>query len=285
MVTCLQEESKLITVLDHVKRAFIIAYKEQTEDLFSYLSDEGFACEVLRQQHSKEQKDHSPSYLCLCNHCEAWQRIVQEDKPALIVEADFVPVRDFGKLPLPFDGTRTDTGIAWLYTCAPQLYSVSPQGFAGGYSTSLVAYILTPKAARILLQLKERIRQEPGPTAYSSWDSTIDAVLRERKLKNYIPQRNYGEHGGLPNLEHYRHNLSKIHRADVLYGELAFVPLYAKGKRNPKLVFRWERFRARMKGIARLLGGKYLRFSIIHRNKHRQRLVRFAISRQLTLRL
>lgn len=263
----------------------IIAYQEPTERLFSCLSDEGFPCEVLRQKHTEEYKDYSPSYLTLLNHREAWKRVIREDKPVLIVEADFVPVKNFGKLPLPFDLDRSDTGIAWLYTCAPQIYAVSPRGFATGFSTSAVAYIITPKAARVLLQLEERIKQNPGPKNYSPWDSSIEEILRKQKLKNYLPFRNYGEHGGLPNLEHYRHNLSKVHRADVLYGELAFLPLYARGKRNETLAFFRERLLARLKGIARLFAGKYLRPAMIRRARNPDRLLRFAMQRQLTFRL
>ncbi|MEG3437078.1 hypothetical protein V0288_08100 [Pannus brasiliensis CCIBt3594] len=263
----------------------IIAYQEPTEQLFSCLSNEGFTCEVSRQKHTEEYKDYSPSYRCLLNHREAWKRVIREDKPVLIVEADFVPVKGFGQLPLPFDLDRADTGIAWLYTCAPQIYSVSLQGFATGFSTSAVAYIITPNAARILLQLEERIRQNPGPKIYSTWDSSIEGILRENKLKSYLPFRNYGEHGGLPNLEHYRHHLSKVHRADVLYGELAFLPLYTRGKRNETLAFFRERIRARLKGIARLFAGKYLRPAMIRRARNPDRLLRFAIQRQLTVRL
>jgi hypothetical protein len=285
MVTLTQAVSQSNSLIDYVKQVFIIAYKEPTEALESCFQKEGFNCEVLRQKHLEEYKDYSNSYLCLLNHCEAWKRIIREDKPTLIIEADFVPVVGISQLPLPFNPSKTDVGIAWLYTCAPQVYSVSPEGFAQGFSTSAVAYIVTPEAAKILITLEEKIRQDPGPKTYSSWDSTIDALLREQKLKNYLPFRCYGEHGGLPNLEHYRNNLSKSHRADVLYGSLAFLPIYAQGKRSPWAAFWWERLQARIKGILRLLAGKYLRPAIVRRHKNSARFVRFAISRQLTLRL
>jgi hypothetical protein len=176
-------------------------------------------------------------------------------------------------------------GIAWLYTCAPQVYYVSPEGFATGFSTSAVAYIVTPEAAKVLITLEEKIRQNPGPKSYSSWDSTIDNLLREQKLKNYLPFRCYGEHGGLPNLEHYRNNLSKSHRADVLYGSLAFLPIYAQGKNSTWLAFWWERLQARIKGIGRLLAGKYLRLATLRRNNYSCRFLSFAIFRHLTWRL
>jgi GR25 family glycosyltransferase involved in LPS biosynthesis len=284
MVTLTQEEKQSTTLSDYIEQVFIIAYKEPTETLEKCMREEGFTCEVLRQKHLPEYKDYSNSYLCLLNHCQAWKRIIKENKPTLITEADFVPVVNFSQLPLPFDPSKKDVGIAWLYTCAPQVYYVSPEGFATGFSTSAVAYIVTPEAAKVLITLEEKIKQEPGPESYSSWDSTIDALLREQKLKNYLPFRCYGEHGGLPNLEHYRNNLSKTHRADVLYGSLAFLPIYAQKHSNPMLAFWWERLQARIKGIGRLLAGKYLRLAILRRSNYSFGFLRFAIVRHLTFR-
>jgi len=284
MVTVTQATSQSNSLIDYVKQVFIIAYKEPTEALESCFREEGFNCEVLRQKHLEEYKGYSNSYLCLLNHCQAWQRIIQENKPTLIIEADFVPVVGISQLPLPFNPSKKDVGIAWLYTCAPQVYYVSPEGFATGFSTSAVAYIVTPEAAKVLITLEEKIRQNPGPKSYSSWDSTIDNLLREQKLKNYLPFRCYGEHGGLPNLEHYRNNLSKSHRADVLYGSLAFLPIYAQGKNSTWLAFWWERLQARIKGIGRLLAGKYLRLATLRRNNYSCRFLSFAIFRHLTWR-
>jgi GR25 family glycosyltransferase involved in LPS biosynthesis len=274
MITSIQEKAT-VKLLDHVDQVLIIAYKEPTEELSTALSNEGFTCEVLRQQHREEYTNYSPSYLCLLNHCEAWKQVIKTEKPAIIIEADFVPVIGFGQLPLPYPVDHTDTGIAWLYTCAPQIYFVSLEGFAQGFSASTVAYIVTPSAAKVLRKLEEQIRQDPGPMAYSSWDSTIEELLRKEKLKNYLPFRNYGEHGGLPNQEHYQNNLSKTHRADILYDKLAFLPPYAKVKRYERLAFYLERLQGRIKGIARLLFGKYLRLAIIRRHNHSERLIRW----------
>lgn len=163
MVTVTQATSQSNSLIDYVKQVLIIAYKEPTEALEFCFREEGFNCEVLRQKHLEEYKNYSNSYLCLLNHCQAWQRIIQENKLTLIVEADFVPVVGISQLPLPFDPSRKDVGIAWLYTCAPQVYSVSPEGFATGFSTSTVAYIVNPEAAKILITLEEKIRQNPGP--------------------------------------------------------------------------------------------------------------------------
>lgn len=87
---------------DWVGKAFIIAYKESTQLLEDALIAERIQCEILRQEHQEEQKDYSPSYLCMLNHRRAWEKATTQSKPTLIVEADFVPVLGFGKCPLPF---------------------------------------------------------------------------------------------------------------------------------------------------------------------------------------
>ena len=103
MVTVTQATSQSNSLIDYVKQVFIIAYKEPTEALESCFREEGFNCEVLRQKHLEEYKGYSNSYLTLLNHCQAWQRIIQENKPTLIIEADFVPVVGISQLPLPFN--------------------------------------------------------------------------------------------------------------------------------------------------------------------------------------
>ncbi len=280
-----RKKSTTISLAESIEKTFIIAYKEPTEVLESALKQGGLNCEVLRQQHQPEYKDYSPSYLCLLNHKRAWEIAMNESKPTLIVEADFVPVTGMGQLPLPFNPMQENVGISWLYTCAPQVYSVSPDGYAEGFSVSTVAYILTPAAAKSLLELEAKIRENPGPKSYSSWDSTLDGFLRQRKFQNYLPFRNYGEHGGKPNLEHQKNGLSKTHRADVLYGTLAFTPLYAEAGKNHQLQLISARIQARLKGIVRLAVGKYLRGTVLQNSSSPQRLLRFAISRQLTLRV
>ncbi len=280
--TTAAQASQATRLVDCIGKVFIVAYKESTELLEAALLREGFACEVLRQTHAPEYKDYSPSYLCLLNHRRAWEKAAEANQPTLVVEADFVPVQELGNRPLPFPRQRTDMGITWLYTCAPQIYNVSEEGYAQGFSTAMVAYILSPESARHLIELPERVKEKVGATNYSAWDSEIEEFLRKKKLKNYVPFRNYGEHGGLPNPEHHRHGLSKTHRADVLYGKLAFTPDYAQ---NSKLALFSVRLKARLKGIARLALGKFLRIPVLQGSSFPKRLLSFAIGRQLTLRV
>lgn len=263
-----------VRLVDAIGSTLIIAHKEDTHPLEQALTQNGFCCQVMRQA-SSGLENFSPSQRCLLNHAQAWKRAAAENQLTLVVEADFVPVVNFGQLPLPFDNTALDAGIAWLYTCAPQLYSVNANGYAQGFSTSMVAYVLTPEAATRLLEFCDRICALHSPESYICWDSQIDETLRQHGLKNYIPYRNYGEHGGLPNPEHRRNGLSAVHRADVLHGNLAFSPLYAANR----LHFQWVRLKAQFKGIGRLLSGKYLRPKVVQHSSVPWRLVRFAIAR------
>ncbi len=272
-------------LVDCIDQTFIIAYKESTEQLTQTLTEAGCRCSVLRQVHQPGYETYSPSFLCLLNHRSAWELALRSEKPTLIVEADFVPVNNFAELPPPFDPTNTDVGIAWLYTCAAQVYNVINKGsasFAQGYSTSMVAYVITAESARLLIDLAAQVEKEPGPRAYSPWDSGIEYYLRDRGLFNYVPFRNYGEHGGLPNPEHGRNRLSKAHRADVLYGKLSFAPMYAcvDGGANR---WAWLKGRAygRTKGFGRLLLLKYLRGEVVQKSAQGRRLMWWAIARHI----
>lgn len=280
---------------DFAPRAYVIAYKEDTDTLCVTLTRQGFDCQLLRQVHNPEYKGYSPSYLCLLNHTRAWQDIVDRQQTAVIFEADFVPVQRMGNLPVPCDlkpdeaGTALEPvarfGMAWLYTCAPQVYSVSAANKAIGYSTSMVAYLLSPKAAEILLAHAESIRQDPGPKQYSTWDSAIETKLRASGLESYVPFRNYGEHGGKPNAEHRLANLSSEHRADVLYGPLAFQPPYCEGASLPWLKVFLTRAIGRAKGLGRLVLNRYVRGKVLRGSSTPGRILRFALLRHLTLRL
>lgn len=274
--------SKSCYVADFVQQTLIIAHQESTDLLEKTLNIEGLTCEVLRQKPIKENIHYSRSYLCMMNHRKAWEKTIEKNSPSLIVEADFVPVIGIGKLPLPFPPQEKKLGIAWLYTCAPQVYSVSEQGYASGYSTAMVAYIITSESAKCLISLSDKIIEKYGETNYSTWDSEVNGFLRSQKLKNYLPFRNYGEHGGIPNPEHKKNGLSTTHRADVLYGKLAFMPDYAAQDSLPWLKFARERMQGRLKGIARLVTGKFLRFKILKQSSTPKQMLSFAMGRQLS---
>lgn len=266
---------------DGIDRAFVIAYREDTTMLELILQREELPYVILRQATGEIPDHFSRSYACLMNHCKAWRQIIVSGKAALIMEADFVPVKGIGDLPMLCDVTDDRTAVAWLYTCASQLYSVTAEGFAEGFSVSTVAYVVTPVAAMALLELAEQIRLDYGECAYSPWDSKIEEFLRSRSLRCYIPFRNYGEHGGIPNPEHVLNRdrwkqISSCHRADRLYGELAFLPAYASNGWE----FRQARLYAWSKGVGRLVLGKFLRWKVVRSSSVPFRLVNFALKRQ-----
>jgi hypothetical protein len=89
----------------------------------------------------------------------------------------------------------------------------------------------------------------------------------------------------MPNIEHYKNGLSLTHRADVLYGKLAFTPFYVTGRRESQLTFLQTRLQARLKGIARLATGRFLRLPVLKSSSVPLRLLRFAVGRQLSMRL
>ncbi|MEY2978555.1 MAG: hypothetical protein RLZZ435_2694, partial [Cyanobacteriota bacterium] len=168
----------------------VIAYKESTEQLEKSLNQEQLFCQVLRQVHRPEYQNYAAAYLCFLNHFEAWKIAAQSTQSSLIVEADFVPVLGMGKLPFPLEPERSNAGFAWLYTCAPQIYSVSAQGYAVGFSSSAVAYVLTPSAAQALLDFAQTIIEQADPTQYLTWDSSVEGFLRARGFRCYVPFRN-----------------------------------------------------------------------------------------------
>ena len=284
-------------LVDQIDRVLIIAYRESTTQLETSLRREGFVCEVVRQGDEPEYRDCAAIYRCMLNHRSAWKRAAQAEKPTLIVEADFVPVLGLAQLPLPFNVEQPQVGIAWVYTCAPQIYNVSPEGYAEGFSTALVAYILTPQGAKSLCGLGqdgleeglvekglvEEVTAAHG-RGYYNFDSDIDKFLRKRGFKNYVPFRNYGEHGGRSNPEHRHNGMSGIHRADVLYGRLAFLPPYAGDRADRYFKFIQARLQARLKGIGRLLLGKFVRLKILKGSQVRDRLLKFALYRHVALR-
>lgn len=268
-------------LIDYTSKLFIVAHREDTARLATTLEAEGFDCAVQRQTHQPDQADFARSYLCFMNHVKVWEWVIEHQQPAIVIEADFVPVRGMGQLPLPFNPDQADVGMAWLYTCAAQVYDISPGHHAQGYSSSMVAYIMTPRAVPSLLRFFERVSHNPGPCHYYPWDSELDKTLLAQGLRNYLPFRNYGEHGSdRPNPEHQAHRLGRTHRADVLYGPLAFKPAYAETEGL------WRtRLWGRIRGLARLGLGRYTQLHVLRRAEVPFKIVSFALRRQFSLRL
>lgn len=259
-----------------VKKAYILAYKEDTSLLENTLSQMGFDVVINRQIDTDELTQTAAIYRVFRNHREVWLKAANEKQPVLVFESDFVPVRGMGELPVPYPVEEVvegqGIGFSYLYGCAQQIYSVSKEGKAEGFSTAAVAYVLFPAVAQELLSF---VYNAP-PKDYYSWDSEIEGFLRKRGYTSYVPFKNYGEHGGDFNQDHLARGFT-THRADVLFDVLSFNPLYAnKGKVNSLTI----RFKARLKGISRLFLGRFLRVPVVKYSSTPLRMIRFAVLRQ-----
>src|SRR5262249_31464018 len=235
---------------DFVDEVAIIAHREDTQALENAFRQEGFTCRVFRGGYSHEQQQYDAQIKCLINHANAWRYMLNIDRPMIIVEADFVPVKGFGTLPVPFP-IRNNLGaqFGWLYSPGSVLYAIDDNIFPHGHGNAMVAYIATPATAAALLDFFEK-EMNRNKGKYALWDTYIGIFLRwEKGISNYIPVYQYGEHGGLPNPEHDRAGVRSWHQADILWSKLAFLPLYARGSR---LRYRAIRVRGWFRGWLRL---------------------------------
>jgi hypothetical protein len=256
----------------------IVAHKEDTSQLRKTLLTEGFSVEEVRGPYTQEQLSYSFIIRSFVNHANAWKIAKSRRKPTVVVEADFVPVTGFGGLPAPVPSAAWETSLAYLYSVGPQVWDlVSPQ-VARGHGGGVVALLIPPKVAELLLVFfEEELRVNPLGK-YSSWDSRVGYWLNDRGIQSYIPYRHYGEHGGkIGNPEHAKAGLGRAHRADVLCGHMAFAPAYA----DESLLRYWRiRAWARLWGAGRLASGRFLAWHDFARSNWPQ-MARFAAGRLL----
>jgi len=226
---------------------------------------EGIQVQVVRGPYSKEQQSYSAIYRCLVNHANAWRMVVKSETLSIIVEADFVPVLGFGKLPLPVPVDRLDSSLIYLYACGPQFWDMpSSSKCARGHAGGMVAYVISPTVATMMLDFFEEQCTANPSGAYAPWDAGVGYWLKARGVESYLSYRQYGEHGGIANPEHSKSGLGRPHQADTLTGPLAFLPFYACGS---FATFLTVRLRARMWGWVRLLAGRSLAWHDLVRTK------------------
>lgn len=234
----------------------VVAHREDTSHLESTLRAEGFRVTTLRGPYSEQQLGWSASCRCLVNHSNAWREIERLGRPAIVVEADFVPVRDFGSSAIPRSWLQGDSsGFGWLYSAGSVLYGMDAEGAAFGHGNTTVAYVASADAARALLRFYDREVERNPQGLYSTWETRLGPYLRwECGIRNHLPVYQFGEHGGLPSGEHASHGVRPWHQADVLLRGLSFLPAYAKGS-----VFRYALYRTRAvaRGWGRFLALKF----------------------------
>ena len=255
----------------------IVTYKEDTRALIAAMADEGLPAEEVKGPYTDEQLSYSAVMQALVNHANAWRIAAGRSRPTIIVEPDFVPVRGFGDLPAPLPPGREESGLAYLYSVGSEIWDLATPSIARARCGSVVALLMPPKVAAMLLQFFEEEVAANKAGRYRPWDSGLGFWLLARDVQSYLPYRFYGEHGGLGNPEHARFGLGRNHRADAVAGTLAFLPVYAKGKR-------WRMVRGRVRGwwwgVLRLLSGRLLRWHDLARARgNRGALLRFAVGR------
>jgi hypothetical protein len=255
----------------------IVAHNEDTVALREVFSEQGLPVDEVRGPYAPEQLDYSAIMKCLVNHANAWRIAAVRDRPTIVVEADFVPVEGFGDLPAPVPRDKLTDSIAYLYSVGPQVWDLAGARVARGHGGGLVALLIPPKAAMLLLNfLEEELKTNPLGE-YSPFDSRVGYWLKKRGIESYIPYRHYGEHGGTGNPEHVGAGLGRPHQADALERRLAFLPLYARGS---NMRYWRTRTRARLWGVLRLVAGRFVAWHDFVRSDRAQ-MVRFAVGRIL----
>jgi hypothetical protein len=205
-------------------------------------------------------------------HAAAWRLAARRKEPTLVVEADFVPVIGIGRQPFPLPEQMSASGIAYLYSCGPEIWDLSGSAIARGHSGAMVALVIPPAVAGLLLEFYGETMNANPDGVYTTWDSKIGYWLNKRGIECFLPYRQYGEHGGIWNPEHK----GRAHRADVLAAPLRFLPPYARGS---ALTFLKTRIRARWWGVLRLCSGRFLRLADFKRSRKGE-MLRFVVGRQ-----
>ncbi len=265
-----------------VEHTYIVAYKEDTSFLQKALAREGFKATVMRPNYSKKEKNYSAIIRCLINHANVWKECTERTGIILIVEDDFVPVVGLSSLPLPFRESVKNTSFGYLYACGPTLYELFEDRYVRGHAASTAAYLITAPVAKILLAFYKEELSTKDPHRHHGWDTYLRMYVQKRGIRTFLPFRQYGEHGGMPNPEHAEKGLPP-HRADVLYGRLHFLPDYARGSKKRFLAIRAY---AKLRGIGRLLLGRYLEKPTLRNTKgikHKLHLCKYGISRLLSI--
>ena len=124
----------------------VVAHKEDTTALTNTLLADGFSVEEVRGPYTAEQQKFSAIMRCLVNHAHAWRMAADRDRPTIIVEADFVPVKGFGRLPVPVPQQKLSYSLAYLYSIGPQVWDLASRDVARGHGGGAVALLDSSKS-------------------------------------------------------------------------------------------------------------------------------------------
>ena len=243
------------TLRGSLASALIVAHHEDTTPLSNTLGNEGFCVKVIRRSYSPAELVLPSAIRTLLNHSSAWQEVIRANEPMLIVEADFVPCRGLGSLPMPYSSRIKTPKIGFLYAAGPVVYHHDQWGGFYGHACATVAYIIEPATARLWLELLDEHKRERDLSLYYQWEVEMFVQLRRCKhVRLYLTSKSYGEHGGIANSEHARHGFRAWHQADALMAPLAFLPSYAGGHWHRYLACR---LRSRLRYVYKFVRGKY----------------------------
>ena len=154
--------ASMTSLKDYCSDAYVISYKENTSQLEDALLREGFAPVRVQTDYSPRQLGFSAAYRCLINHANAWHLAKNSNRPVAIFEADFVPVRGLGSLPIPCPEDQLDNALIYLYACGPQFWDLSRSNVSRGHAGGMVAYVVSPRVAALLLVFyDEQVRANP----------------------------------------------------------------------------------------------------------------------------
>jgi hypothetical protein len=241
-----------------ISRSLIVCFREDVGQLEATLASAELQPQVLRASYTASELRYPAATRTLLNHHRAWQIAAEAPDYTLICEADFVPCRGLGDLPV-FWPTANPMAWGYLYQGSPRLLAIiGPERYLRGHCAPLVAYVVNSHVAQRMLRFFDREIEEYGTDTYFTWDAHLQWWVMGQGAEAYIPTKHYGEHGGLPNPEHGKSGLvtrAGRHRADNLAGPLAFQPQYAG---SSSLSYRKERVVARALGWGRLFTGRWI---------------------------
>jgi hypothetical protein len=269
---------------DTVDKVLVLYHDRKPEQLIGFLESGGFSVEGIKSEGVEEFPGYSRSALALMAHMKAWEKAGRYER-AMVCEYDFIPCAGFGSLPSPFDPDERNMGICWLYTTGPRFYGLRPAVsgsgrtayYMQGGSTSMVSYVITSESSGMLLDDFRTYFDRHGAERYTPWDSSVDRKLIKRNRINFVPFRNYGEHGMPLNPEHLKEvRRAWDHRADVLAGPLAFSPYYAP---RYSLRYLYTRAGAFLRGFARLVTFRLVSIRVISRTSYPLRLIAMSVLR------
>ncbi len=238
--------------------SLIVCYKEDVSDLEAQLKQNALHPTILRGSYTPEELRRPAAMRTFMGHRRAWQIAAEAPGYTLICEADFVPCRNLGALPV-FWPLESERAWGYLYQGSPRVLSlIGSENYLRGHCAPLVAYIINRWVAERMLRFYDHSIATHGMEKYYTFDAHLQWWMMGEGAEAFIPTHHYGEHGGIPNPEHSRLGFlrrSGWHRADNLAGSLAFLPQYARGSR---LRFWKERIEGRAYGWARLLSGRWI---------------------------